>query len=76
MDFKNWKLKRKQLKAMEFNNDFGYYLDLPYNCPKCHWATDTLKAYVIHLENHLGKPKNKRKIKLKSKKMKKGDKNE
>jgi len=62
MEVKNWILKRKQLKSLKEADDCGYFLSLPYKCPKCHWGTDELTAYVVHLENHLiKKPKNKRK---------------
>ncbi len=55
MDFMNWLLKRKQIKAMNENEDNAYFLRLPYHCPKCIWGTDELTAYVSHLENHLTK---------------------
>ncbi len=61
MDVKNWRLKRKQLKSMKLNDDLNYYLSLPFDCPKCYWATDNITDYVNHLENHLGK-QNKKKI--------------
>jgi len=62
MDIKNWLLKRKQLKAIKEADDFSYFSSLPFKCPKCHWGTDELTAYVTHLENHLiKKPKIKNK---------------
>ena len=42
---------------MRKSDDFSYFASLPYHCPKCHWGTDTLTAYVTHLENHLIKKK-------------------
>lgn len=61
MDFKNWRLKRRQIKSMEKNIDNIYFMNLPYKCPKCHWGTDELTPYVTHLENHLSKNKRKKK---------------
>jgi hypothetical protein len=57
VDLKNYLLKKKQLKSMRRNGEGFYFTSLPFHCPKCHWGTDTLKAYVIHLENHLIKKK-------------------
>ncbi|MFX0023754.1 MAG: hypothetical protein ACFE9S_15615 [Candidatus Hermodarchaeota archaeon] len=56
MDLKNYLLKKKQLKSMQKNYDSSFF-SLPFHCPKCHWGTDTLTAYVTHLENHLIKKK-------------------
>lgn len=53
MDIKNYFLKRKQEKAIIKTDGYNCFCSLPYKCPKCVWATDTLKAYVTHLENHL-----------------------
>jgi hypothetical protein len=61
MDIKNLFLKKKQIKSMEINDDFGFFLNLPYHCPKCNWGTDELTAYVTHLENHLIKKKRSKK---------------
>ena len=62
MDVKNWLLKRKQLKSLEVNGDYSAFLSLKHHCPKCHWGTDELKPYIVHLENHfIKKSKNKKK---------------
>jgi len=62
MDVKNWILKRKQIKSLEINDEFGFFQSLAFHCPKYHWGTDELKPYIVHLENHLiKKPKYNRK---------------
>ena len=53
MDFKNWKLKKKQKKSMQIQDGYASFISLPYHCPKCIWGTDTIEAYIEHLENHL-----------------------
>lgn len=59
MNLKNWVLKRKQLKAIQKEDEgsFQVFLQMPYKCPACHWRTDELTAYVTHLEGHLIKKK-------------------
>lgn len=55
MDFKNWLLKRKQIKSIRFFNDSHDFICLPYQCPQCFWGTDCKDAYITHLEKHLSK---------------------
>ncbi len=59
MNFKNWKLKRTQVKSIKFNNDAELFISLSYHCPKCNWGTDTKDAFITHLINHLTKKKKK-----------------
>lgn len=62
MNLKNYFLKRKQLKAIRKTTmDINFYANMPFHCPKCYWATDTLSGYTEHLENHLIKRKKKTK---------------
>ena len=62
MEIKNSLLKKKQLKSIQINDEGSYFNSLPFHCPKCHWGTDNLSDYTVHLENHLTKKKRRVKI--------------